>query len=442
MGSENSKLKKNSKSSNELKNSKKKNSRQRLSQGNLTQNSKILTQIKKDEENLEKMPKSKTDVKVSEEPNVTEEEIDKTFQKKRSRKVTMDGLRSLSSQNLVKINNDDIESKEFNNSLKENKLLNQELYEDMDDYNSIEDDDEGEDIHDTTNEETKAETEEEKKHNLMITNNIKIIFKDTRKGTTPTPENNSQGLIQINPSQRETVSSNTFDYELNFYRNGNDIRQSYLTKLVSKNIWTPSMKPKIHNCIIIFDWDDTLLPTSFLTPGGTFYEDIMLTESEAKKMSELEELVLNLLTETREKGTVYIITNAGKGWVEYSAGRFYPKILPILEKIKIVSARGEYEKAYPGNSRQWKIEAFLRLQNSVNLALVTNLICLGDSLFEMEAGRILASKFSEAFIKSIKFREAPKLEELIKQLKLVCNQFGSIYASVKNLTIRVERKKK
>ena len=163
MGSENSKLKKNSKSSNELKNSKKKNSRQRLSQGNLSQNSKILTQIKKDEENLEKMPKSKTDVKVSEEPNVTEEEIDKTFQKKRSRKVTMDGLRSLSSQNLVKINNDDIESKEFNNSLKENKLLNQELYEDMDDYNSIEDDDEGEDIHDTTNEETKAETEEKKK---------------------------------------------------------------------------------------------------------------------------------------------------------------------------------------------------------------------------------------------------------------------------------------
>ena len=128
--------------------------------------------------------------------------------------------------------------------------------------------------------------------------------------------------------------------------------------------------------------------------------------------------------------------------MEYSAGRFYPKILPILEKIKIVSARGEYEKVYPGNSRQWKIEAFLRLQNSVNMALVTNLICLGDSLFEMEAGRILASKFSEAFIKTIKFREAPKLEELIKQLKLVCNQFGSIYSSVKNLTIRVERKKK
>ena len=55
---------------------------------------------------------------------------------------------------------------------------------------------------------------------------------------------------------------------------------------------------------------------------------------------------------------------------------------------------------------------------------------------------ILASKFSEAFIKTIKFREAPKLDELLKQLKLVYAQFGSIYSSIKNLTIRVERKKK
>jgi hypothetical protein len=62
--------------------------------------------------------------------------------------------------------------------------------------------------------------------------------------------------------------------------------------------------------------------------------------------------------------------------------------LPILEKIKIISARGEYEKIFPGNSRQWKIEAFLNLQQYVNVTLVTNIICIRDSLFEMEAGRI------------------------------------------------------
>ena len=202
------------------------------------------------------------------------------------------------------------------------------------------------------------------------------------------------------------------------------------------------MKPKKHNCIIIFDWDDTLLPTSFLTKGGCFYEEIQLSPSDENKIKELENLVLELLSETIEKGTVYIITNAGLEWVNFSSKRFYPKLIPILEKIKIISARGEYEKYYPGNSRQWKIEAFLKLQNTVNLKLITNIICLGDSLFEMEAGRILASKFTEAFIKTIKFRETPKLDELIKQLKLVVKQFNSIYSSVKNLTIRVERKKK
>ena len=76
------------------------------------------------------------------------------------------------------------------------------------------------------------------------------------------------------------------------------------------------------------------------------------------------------------------------------------------------------------------------------MKLVTNIICIGDSLFEMEAGRILASRFIEAFVKTIKFREAPKLDELIKQLKLVCLQFSSIYSSIKNLTIRAEKKRK
>ena len=202
------------------------------------------------------------------------------------------------------------------------------------------------------------------------------------------------------------------------------------------------MKPKQHNSLIIFDWDDTLLPTSFLTPGGVFNEDITLSESEQDKMLKIEQSVLTLLNETVEKGNVYIITNAGKGWVEYSARRFYPSIVDILSKVKIISARGEYEKLYPGNSRQWKIQAFLNLLNYVDVKLVTNIICVGDSLFEMEAGRILASKFTEAFIKTIKFREAPKLDELIKQLKLVCVQFGAIYSSIKNLTIRVEKKKR
>ena len=306
----------------------------------------------------------------------------------------------------------------------------------MDENNSFEEENEDNNEEEKEENENDAKEVEKKKKELMVTNNMKTVFIDSK----PTnKEENEESKLSTSTS---TSPMTTFDYELNFYRNGNDIRQSYLAKLLSTKVWTPNMKPKQHNSIIIFDWDDTLLPTSFLTPGGVFNENMKIPKIEVEKLLKLEQAVLKLLTEAVEKGNVYIITNAGDGWVEYSAKRFYPSIMPILEKIQIISARGQYEKIFPGNSRQWKIEAFLNLQKSLNITLVTNIICIGDSLFEMEAGRILASRFTEAFIKTIKFREAPKLDELLKQLKLVCVQFGSIYSSIKNLTIRVERKKK
>ena len=282
--------------------------------------------------------------------------------------------------------------------------------------------------------------EEDNKNNkeLIITNNIKKVFIESK----PLKEETISKLTVDIQNEELNSQTSTFDYELNIFRDSEAVRQSYMSKLISKNIWNPSMKPKQHNSLIIFDWDDTLLPTTFLTSNGGPLEDIKLSDSDFQRMKEIENHVYLILKESIEKGDVYIITNAGENWVQFSSSIFYPNISELLKKIKIISARMEYEKAFPGNSRQWKIEAFLNLLKDVNNKLVTNIICIGDSLFEIEAGRILASKFSEAFIKTIKFRDAPKLDELLKQLKLVSQQFGSIYSSIKNLTIRIERKKK
>jgi len=192
--------------------------------------------------------------------------------------------------------------------------------------------------------------------------------------------------------------------------------------------------------MIIFDWDDTLLCTSYLTPTGVFNDDYELSERDKEKLTKLEEYVLKVLNLAIAKGDTYIITNAAPGWVEYSCERFYPEVKEILNKVTIVSARGEYEKLYPGDSRQWKIQAFLEMKKNFDTELVANIICMGDSVIEMEAAHVLASKFSQAIIKTNKFREAPKPEELVKQLGLVAEQFSTIYSSVKNLTIRVERK--
>lgn len=249
--------------------------------------------------------------------------------------------------------------------------------------------------------------------------------------------NSSMSMLSI----RNQATPNN-DYELKYVKNGEELRRSYIAKLIYKKIWQPAKKKKSHNSLIIFDWDDTLLCTSFLTPNGLFNEDILLSDKDNEKIAKLEFCVLRLLTAAIDKGDTYIVTNAAPGWVEYSTERFYPSVKKCLEKITIISARGDYEAKYPGDSRMWKIQAFLNMEKFFNYNLVTNIICLGDSFIEMEAGHVLASKFTHAFIKTIKFRESPKPEELNKQLSLVADQFAIIYSTIKNLTIRVEKKVK
>ena len=319
---------------------------------------------------------------------------------------------------------------EINKKLLEEDEKDENIYKDMDNDNSIE---EGSDLNSNSNSASNKELQ-------MIDENMKSLFLNSTKSIKEKSIN-----ISIN-DDKSNISNSSIqepsEYELNYYKKENALRNSYIQKLVSTKFYLPMNKPKNHNSLIIFDWDDTLLPTTFLTQGGIFNENLILSENDNRKIEKLEKSVLNLLNMSITKGDVYIITNAGLGWVEYSAQKFYPSVFEILPKIKIISARGEFEKVYPGDSRKWKLQTFLSLEKRLNTKLVTNIICLGDSLFEIEAGRVLGNQFKEAFVKTIKFKEGPKPEELNKQLMLVANQFHSIYIAVKNLTIRVEKKKK
>jgi hypothetical protein len=90
---------------------------------------------------------------------------------------------------------------------------------------------------------------------------------------------------------------------------------------------------------------------------------------------------------------------------------------------------------------QWKLHAFLEIEELIEQAAMTNIVALGDSMMEIDAAHHLAQKFSQAFIKTVKFREMPKPNELVKQLNLVIQKFDEIVHSAKNLTIRLEKKK-
>lgn len=92
-------------------------------------------------------------------------------------------------------------------------------------------------------------------------------------------------------------------------------------------------------------------------------------------------------------GRVYIITNAAEGWVEFSCQRFMPEVLPVLDKITIISARAKYESRFPNNVPKWKLYAFLETQTELINGNMKNVVALGDSMMEMDAAHHLAMKF-------------------------------------------------
>lgn len=67
-----------------------------------------------------------------------------------------------------------------------------------------------------------------------------------------------------------TTTGTNLDFMQNI-RNPDKMRRQFLSKLTYNKIWlTPSEKPKFYESVIIFDWDDTILCTSFINPTGTF----------------------------------------------------------------------------------------------------------------------------------------------------------------------------
>ncbi len=108
-----------------------------------------------------------------------------------------------------------------------------------------------------------------------------------------------------------------------------------------------------------------------------------INKRDKEVISNLDSLVLKLLLKTMNLGTVFLVTNGAPGWVELSSTKFYPKTAKILQKIKVISARGLCEKKYPGDMRQWKNMAFkyaLDSMKDLNRNIVTNIICFGDSI--------------------------------------------------------------
>lgn len=188
--------------------------------------------------------------------------------------------------------------------------------------------------------------------------------------------------------------------------------------------------------VIIFDWDDTLLASTFLASKGYRLDNTMhrcpLVEAQLRQ---LERSACNAIELALRYGPVHIVTNAEAGWVQLSAQQFIPAVVPLLEKVSILSARSTFEAAYPNSPLQWKLAAFQQKLGQLNDNCQKNVISFGDSHVEREAVRCATKSLPRTRTKSVKFAERPSMEQLHRQLELIVNCFQRIYSHPADLDL-------
>lgn len=228
-----------------------------------------------------------------------------------------------------------------------------------------------------------------------------------------------------------------FDADIKSVKEVDRFRKQYLSKISTHKAWVPQAQRKpSHQTLIVFDWDDTLLYTTFMN----HVQGRSIPEATKSHLTRIEETACQLLETALGLGHTFIITNAVAGWVEESAAHYMPSLLPILQKVRVISARTTQEANCDGDISQWKVKAFLEMGQEFDTDVVTNLVSIGDSNFELDAANILGKQFSKSFIKTVKLKECPLPQEHTKELDLLAPKLQAIVEKACDLKVKLERK--
>jgi len=195
--------------------------------------------------------------------------------------------------------------------------------------------------------------------------------------------------------------------------------------------------------VLIFDWDDTVLPSTWVQCQGLrLDEGSALSDWQREQLVEVATVAAETLRIAKLCGTVVLVTNAERGWIELSCQKFLPTLLPSLENVKVLSARTTYESAEYSSPLDWKLRAFeseiRRVYGSAALAAPArrkNVLSLGDSVHEREALLRATSPLPNCRSKSLKFVERPDIAQICKQHSLVTSCFDRIVHHDGNLDL-------
>ena len=142
------------------------------------------------------------------------------------------------------------------------------------------------------------------------------------------------------------------------------------------------------------DWDDTLFPTTELIEQA-YLEDGMgkqtghLPPAIAQQVRALEEDVLQFLIAARAKGTLVIVTNAARGWIERLTEWAMPRVgLYMTRQCIAVRYARECPAAVASNVDSWKKATFsyeaAQARDRLSRDRPLSLVSVGDMPYERD----------------------------------------------------------
>lgn len=176
--------------------------------------------------------------------------------------------------------------------------------------------------------------------------------------------------------------------------------------------------------ILIFDWDDTLLPSTWIRDQGLRLDsECIPSDDQQAQLERVAQSVAKTMRIAERHGEVVLVTNAESGWIELSCRKFMPSLCPLLERVRTVSARSTYEHQGIASPFEWKYLAFEkevnRFYENAPAGRRRNVISFGDSAHEREALIRVTQAMQNCCTKSLKFVERPEPEQLLKEHDLM-----------------------
>lgn len=194
--------------------------------------------------------------------------------------------------------------------------------------------------------------------------------------------------------------------------------------------------------MIFWDWDDTLLCSSVLSKLGCRLSTEVCAQKHRELLEQLQLLessVIEMLRVSLRLGEVHIITNAENRWVELSAKKWLPGVVPYLNQCVVFSARSAFESNHPRDPFAWKANAF---QNALQQTFggskeMTDVFSFGDSDVERRAIIHATGSMDHYLTKTVKFVLKPTVEQLRLQHNCVLLSFGKLLAHEGQVDVQI-----